>query len=49
MRYACVSLLAALIICSSIWAGDKGLVAQYSFDEGAGTQAKDGSGHGNVG
>ena len=49
MRYACVSLLAVLMICSWSWAEDKRLVAQYSFDEGAGTQAKDGSGKGNDG
>ena len=48
MRYACVPLLAALMICSSIWANDRRLVAQYSFDEGGGTQAKDVSGKGST-
>jgi len=49
MKTAWVSLLLLLITCSLGWADDSGLVVQYAFDEGAGTQAKDGSGKGNDG
>ena len=44
MKTAWGSLLLVLITCSLGWADDNGLVVQYAFDEGAGTQAKDGSG-----
>ena len=49
MKPACVSLLFVLVVPSLGRADDKRLVAHYSFDQGASTQANDGSGKGNDG
>ena len=49
MKIACVSILLVFVVCSLSWADDKRLVAHYSFDQGAGAQARDGSGRGNDG
>jgi hypothetical protein len=41
--------LIALMMASCTWAAEPGLVAHYTFDEGAGTIAHDASGNGNHG
>ena len=43
------TLFAATLACGSARGADTGLVAHYTFDEGKGAVAKDGSGNGNHG
>ena len=49
MKAAGVSLFLIWVVCSWGWADDKRLVADYSFDQGVGTAARDDSGKGNDG
>ncbi len=44
-----ITLLIAMIPCRFAYCGEKGLVAQYSFDEGSSAVARDVSGHRNDG